>query len=221
MVARIGGDEFVVLLTGVESDDDASGLATRMIEAVSEPMHVQGHDITLGTSIGIQRVVEQSISAPEILRQADLALFRSKTEGRGCYRFHEPAMDAAREERRILEADMRQALERGEFIVHYQPIVNAQSGEMVGYEALVRWQHPKRGLVPPMSFIPLAEETGMINTIGEWVLKQACKDAMKLSDTMRMAVNLSPVQFRNPSLALHVVTALNESGPAPLGTRNH
>jgi diguanylate cyclase (GGDEF)-like protein len=214
-LARIGGDEFVLLVNGVQNVETVMSLAARIIEKISQPMTIEGHNIQIGTSIGIQMVEKPDEKPSEILRHADLALFRAKANERGSYRFYEPAMDAAREERSALEADMRLALQNNEFIINYQPIVNAKSSQMSGCEALLRWKHPTRGLVAPNDFIPLAEETGMILAIGEWVLKKACKDAMLLPRDMRIAVNLSPVQFKNTSLALHVVTALNESGLAP------
>jgi diguanylate cyclase (GGDEF)-like protein len=215
VVARIGGDEFVVLLRGIDATAEAMILATRIIASLVEPMHVHNQEVTVGTSIGIAMMKDSKTSAPELLRHADLALFRAKGDERGNYRFYEPAMDAAREERRLLEADLRHALPRDEFVVFYQPIVNAHSGVMTGCEALIRWKHPTRGMVPPDSFIPLAEETGLINAIGEWVLKRACKDAMLLPPRTRIAVNISSIQFRSPALPLHVVTALNESGLEP------
>jgi diguanylate cyclase (GGDEF)-like protein len=215
VLARIGGDEFVVLLSGLDGADAAINLAVRMTRSISKAMDIEGHEISIGTSIGIDFVRNKEVSPSEVLRHADLALFRAKAEERGSFRFYEPAMDAAREERRMLEGDLRQALARKEFVLHYQSIVNAKTSKVVGCEALLRWMHPKLGLVPPMSFIPLAEETGLINAIGEWVLKQACLDAVSLPSHVRMAVNLSPIQFRNPSLALQVVTALNNAGLAP------
>jgi diguanylate cyclase (GGDEF)-like protein len=215
LVARIGGDEFVILLRTVSTTADAMALATRIIESLNEPMRVHGQDVTIGTSIGITMMTDEKTSASELLRHADLALFRAKASERGNYRFYEPTMDAAREERRMLEVDMRHALQRGEFVIHYQPIINVHTGVMTGCEALIRWNHPTRGMVPPNNFIPLAEETGMINAIGEWVLKKACKDAMLLPVAVRMAVNISSIQFRSPALPLHVVTALNDSGLEP------
>jgi diguanylate cyclase (GGDEF)-like protein len=215
LVARIGGDEFVVLLRRIDNTANTMVLASRIIESLSEPMQVRGQEVVIGTSIGIAMLTDTKTSESELLRHADLALFRAKVDERGSYRFYEPAMDAVREERRILEADMRQALQRGEFVIQYQPIINVNSGVMTGCEALIRWNHPTRGMVPPNSFIPLAEETGMINAIGAWVLKRACKDAMLLPAKVRMAVNISSIQFRSPALPLHVVTALNNSGLEP------
>ena len=150
----------------------------------------------------------------QLLRNADMALYRAKSDGRGTYHFFQPEMDAQMQERRKLELDLRKALQGDEFELNYQPLIDLARGEVCGFEALLRWNHPKRGLVPPDEFIPVAEEIGLIVPLGDWVLKQACRDAAKWPAKTTIAVNLSPVQFRNPMLALSVVSALGQSGLA-------
>jgi diguanylate cyclase (GGDEF)-like protein len=214
-LARIGGDEFVMVLFDRRTDHHVSQVAQTVIAAMSQHMNVSGHDIVIGVSIGISNIAKDSKTPDEVLRHADLALFRAKAEGRGNFRYYEPAMDKAREERHQLELDLRTAVSRNQLVLHYQPILNLETSKICGYEALVRWNHPMRGMVPPQTFIPLAEEAGLINAIGEWVLKQACIDAKKMPVDTRIAVNLSPLQFRNPLLPFHVISALGISGLSP------
>lgn len=215
VLARMGGDEFVVLMRDCADPADAMTVASRIIDNLNKPLHIDGHTINIGTSIGISVLRGENQSPDEIIRCADLALFRAKTEERGSYRFYEPDMDAERLRRRQLEMDLRNALKNDQLVLHYQPIVNAESGEIASCEALVRWIHPERGLIPPLQFVPLAEEMGLITKIGEWVLNQACRDATLMPKAMKMAVNVSVQQIKNPSFPLQVVAALNNSGLAP------
>jgi predicted signal transduction protein with EAL and GGDEF domain len=211
-VARLGGDEFAIVQFCDGCEPTAvSALASRIVEVVSAPYEIQGHQLVIGVSVGISLAPDDGDNPDELLKNADLALYRAKADGRGTYRFFEAGMDARAQARRLLELDLRLALQRNEFEVHYQPIRDLATGEIVVCEALVRWRHPERGLVAPINFIPLAEETGLILPLGDWVLRQACRDAAKWS-TACVAVNLSPVQFRDRDLVATVKDALAQSG---------
>ncbi len=212
-VARLGGDEFAIVQRNT-SPNDASELAARIIDTLVEPFDVHGHQVIIGTSIGIAMAPSDGNEPDQLLRNADMALYRAKADGRGAYHFFQPEMDAQMQERRRLELDLRKALIGDQFELHYQPLVDVDSGEVSGFEALIRWNHPERGLVTPDEFIPVAEEIGLIVPLGDWVLKQACRDAATWPAKLTVAVNLSAVQFRNPSLALSVVSALGQSGLA-------
>jgi diguanylate cyclase (GGDEF)-like protein len=207
-VARLGGDEFAVVQAGLDQPGGAHRLARAVIEALSMPYEVAGHQIVVGASVGIALGPEDGDDPDRLLKSADLALHRAKADGRGGYSFFEPHMDAAMQARRALEVDLRQALGRGEFALHYQPLVNVASRNVTGFEALLRWHHPERGLISPAEFIPLAEEIGLIGPIGEWVLRQACTDAAAWPAPIGVAVNLSPVQFRSRHLVTAVFSAL-------------
>ncbi|MEX0853687.1 MAG: EAL domain-containing protein [Bauldia sp.] len=211
-VGRLGGDEFAVVQVGAEQPRGARTLAERIIAEMSTPFVVDGHQVVIGASIGIAMATADGKSAHELLKNSDMALYRAKTDGRGVYRFFEPAMDAQMQARRRLEIDLRSAVATQAFGLHYQPQVKLATNEITGFEALLRWQHPERGNVPPSEFIPLAEETGLIVPIGEWVLKRACTDARQWPPHIRVAVNLSAVQFRNGRLMKAVVGALDASG---------
>ncbi|ULJ75356.1 putative bifunctional diguanylate cyclase/phosphodiesterase [Rhizobium gallicum] len=211
-IARLGGDEFVVFQEEVQTKERAAALAQRLVNAIGETFIVEGQPVQIGVSIGIAIVPDDGDTADGVLRNADTALYKAKTDGRGTYCFFEPAMDAGIQKRRKLEVDLRQAIAGSQFEIYYQPQVNAGTEEVVGFEALLRWHHPERGLVSPAKFIPLAEETGLIVPLGEWVLRQACKDAASWPGHVRVAVNLSPVQFRSPSLTHTVISALADSG---------
>jgi diguanylate cyclase (GGDEF)-like protein len=215
LVARLGGDEFAVVQVGGAQPKDATVLATRLLEEVSKPIEINGQQMAVGTSIGIALAPTDGTHVDQLLRNADLALYRAKGDGRGTYRFFEPEMDRRMQARRKLESDLRTALERSEFELHYQPLVNLDLNEIVGLEALLRWSHPERGKVSPGEFIPLAEETGLIVPIGEWVLRQACREAAAWPDHIRVAVNVSAAQVKNAGLANSVVSALAASGLAP------
>ncbi len=214
-VARLGGDEFAIVQVGSELQaSDVSSLASRLVEVVSAPYDVQGHQVVIGTSIGISVAPEDGSDPDQLLKNADMALYRAKADGRGTFRFFEAGMDARAQARRILELDMRAALLRGEFEVYYQPIYDLESDRIICFEALVRWNHPIRGMTPPTAFIPLAEETGLIVPIGNWVLRKACADAAGWSQDVSVAVNLSPAQFKNRNLVPSIAAALAESGLA-------
>ena len=212
-VARLGGDEFAIVQNGARPTD-ATELAGQVIEALSEPFEVLGHQVNIGTSIGIAMAPADGREPDQLLRNADMALYRAKAEGRSTYHFFQPEMDAQMQERRRLELDLRKALLADQFELYYQPLVNIASGHVTGFEALVRWNHPERGVVGPDQFIPVAEDIGLIVPLGDWVLKQACRDAARWPGKLTVAVNLSAAQFRNPMLALSVVSALAHSGLA-------
>ncbi|MCA1551942.1 EAL domain-containing protein [Bradyrhizobium sp. BRP19] len=215
-VARLGGDEFAVVQIGRSEEIAARSLAGRLVEVISAPYQIDDHQIVIGVSIGISLSPQDGSHPDELLKNADLALYRAKADGRGTYRFFDTGMDARAQARRLLEMDLRAALQRDEFEVYYQPIREVASGRVVAFEALLRWNHPQRGLIAPISFIPLAEETGLIVQLGEFVLRSACADAATWPDDVDVAVNLSPVQFKSPNLIAGVTEALAASG---LGAR--
>jgi diguanylate cyclase (GGDEF)-like protein len=215
MVARLGGDEFVVLQATVLSPEDVTQLAKRILQAVSMPYDINGNPVVIRVSIGIAVVPSDGGSVDELLGRADLALYRAKSSGGNVFCFFDLEMGQNAVERVRLELELRQALAAGEFEVHYQPIVSMETRRKVGAEALVRWRHPLRGLISPERFIPLAEKTGLINPLGEWVLRQACMDAVKWPPFTKVAVNLSPVQFKSPDLASNIARILNESKLPP------
>jgi diguanylate cyclase (GGDEF)-like protein len=214
-VARLSGDEFAAIQLNADQPESATVLAQRMIEGVSAPYEIEGHQIVIGTSVGISIAPTDGIEADNLLKNADMALYRAKADGRSTYRFFEPEMDAKMQARRRLELDLRKAVAQGEFELYYQPLVGMESGKITGFEALVRWHHPERGLVPPNDFIPLAEEIGLIVPLGDWVLRQACATAAKWPEDVRVAVNLSPAQFSNRDLVVSVFNALAKAPLAP------
>ena len=190
VVARMGGDEFVIIQVAVDPSKEAASLASRLIDVVSAPYDVSGHKIVIGTSIGIAIAPHGQCDVDLLLAQADMALYRSKSDGRATYCFFEEEMNTRVRARRRLEQDLRLALADGEFELHYQPLVNFERNEIAGLQALLRWRHAERGMVSPADFIPIAEETGLVLPIGESVLRQACKDAATWPDHVRIAVNL-------------------------------
>jgi len=209
-VARLGGDEFAVL-----APSDATLLrsrAERIVDLLSRPFLIDGHVLEISTSIGIAIAPADGADETALARNADLALYRAKQEGANTYRFFESEMSERALARRMLELDLRRAVVRQEFEVYYQPQVHSRSGEFDGAEALIRWNHPERGIVSPAAFIPLAEEIGLIGSIGEWVLRTACAEAAKWPDHLSLAVNLSPMQFRDARLAANVAAVLAETG---------
>jgi diguanylate cyclase (GGDEF)-like protein len=214
-VARLGGDEFAVIEEMLNPVLEAAALAERIQRALGEPFDLGDHQVTTGTSIGIAVAPADGGDSDEILKKADLALYRAKGRGGSTHRFFEPEMDHFMQARRQLERDMRRALVNGEFEVQYQPFVDLRTGEINGCEALLRWRHPERGLVMPAEFIPLAEETGLIVPMGEWVLRTACAEAAKWPADIRIAINLSPAQFKSKELVSMVVGALAVSQIAP------
>jgi len=214
LVARMGGDEFAILQIGAESASDADQLAERIREVVSAPYQVDGHSVIIGTSIGIAIAPDSGVSADQLLKNADLALYRAKADGRGTHRFFEAGMDEELQTRRLIELDLRKALTAGEFEVFYQPLVRLSDGAITGYEALLRWHHPERGFIPPSEFVPIAEEIGLIVPLGEWVLRQACGQAANWDSAIKIAVNLSPIQLRSRDLVQVVMLTLASSGLA-------
>src|SRR5450432_417863 len=213
--ARMGGDEFVIVQAPIADPADATSLAQRIIKLMSEPYDIDGNQAVIGASIGIAVGPGGGLSPDKLLRNADLALYRAKGDGRGTFRFFESAMDLQMQTRRIMEQDLRKALPAGEFELYYQPVVNLVSNEITGFEALIRWNHPKQGMIAPITFIPLAEEIGFIVPIGEWVIRQACATAAQWPEDLHVAVNISAVQFRNPGLMQVIVGALASSGLSP------
>ncbi|HKC74261.1 MAG TPA: EAL domain-containing protein, partial [Chloroflexota bacterium] len=218
-VARFGGDEFAILLGEVDEVSMTLRAAERIIQALDAPFHLDGHDVVTATSIGIVTSTPQHTPA-DMLRDADVALYRAKNRGRGRYEVFDETMNAQALERLELEADLRGAVERGEFAVYYQPKIALATGCVVGVEALVRWQHPRRGLVSPAAFIPLAEETGLIRPLGQWVLEEACRQTKRWHEQMPSlalvtSVNLSARQFQQPTLVEDVAAALRQSGVTP------
>ena len=211
-VARHGGDEFAVVMTGSAEPDDASRLAERLVEVLHAPFEIQGNEVAIGTSIGVAIADGSSVTTATLLRQADVALYQAKAAGRGTWRFFDSAMDAAIRRRRQLGTDLRSALADGQLDLHYQPLVDARSLAIRGFEALLRWRHPVHGFVGPGEFVPIAEEMGLIRALGAWALKRACSDAARWPENVKVAVNLSPVQFVGGDLVEEVETALRESG---------
>ena len=215
LIARFGGDEFAIIEEVTNPVAETTALADRIRRALCEPFDLGGHQVTTGTSIGIAVAPADGADCDEILKSADLALYSAKNGGRGSFRFFEPELDQLMRARRDLERDMRTALVNGEFELYYQPFINAETSKIGGCEALLRWRHPERGLVLPAQFIPLAEETGLIVPIGEWVVRTACAEAAKWPADLKVAVNLSPAQFRSKELVPVIVGALGTSGLAP------
>jgi diguanylate cyclase (GGDEF)-like protein len=215
LVARLGGDEFAIIKAGTNDQAELAALAEQILTALRMPVDCKGQEIATDASIGIAIAPDHGENLDDLLKRADLAMYAAKSEGRGTFRIFAPEYDAKARQRRQLELDLRQALARGEFEVHYQPLVDLAANVVTGCEALLRWHHPERGMVPPVNFIPVAEDTGLIGEIGEWVLRQACTEAASWPGDIHIAVNVSPVQFRAKTLALKVAAALAESGLAP------
>jgi diguanylate cyclase (GGDEF)-like protein len=218
-VARFGGDEFAMVQAGAEQPQGATAMARRLIEALSTPYEIDNHQIIIGVSIGIAIAPDDGADPDVLLKNADMALYRAKSDGRGTFRFFEPAMDARMQARRGLELDLRKAVLQNEFELFYQPMIDVSRNKVTGFEALLRWRHPQRGIVPPVEFVHLAEEIGLIDAIGVWVLRQACCEAAAWPPHIRVAVNLSAAQFRNAGLLLEAVTsalALAELAPSRL-----
>jgi diguanylate cyclase (GGDEF)-like protein/PAS domain S-box-containing protein len=212
-LARIGGDEFAIVLPDIHNADEAATVAQRLIEAIQPPMNVEGHNLTVGLSVGIA-LTTQAVNTPEhMLRCADMALYEAKRNGRNRYEHFTPEMDDQARSRRIIENDLRDAITGRQLRLYYQPITS-QSG-IIGYEALMRWHHPVKGLIMPVDFIPIAEETGLIHMLGAYALYEACREAQSWNTEQSVSVNLSPLQFKNSSLVSVVEGALKESGLAP------
>ena len=215
MVARVGGDEFAMIVPfGCESQR-ATDLAEALIEEIGKPFKVDGHGLTIGATVGIALAPIDSADPESLVKYADMALYAAKQEGRSDWRRFTAEMDVTAQERRRLEIDLRRAIREGELVVHYQPLVDLQSGITDGYEALLRWHHPERGLIPPSVFIPLAEEIGLIDVIGQHVLQTACRQAAQWPDEIKVAVNISPIQFRDSRVLQMTAQALASSGLRP------
>ena len=215
IVARMGGDEFAIIMTQMEQAADAATLSKRIRDSVIKPYQIEGHQIVTDISIGISVAPMDAVESTELLRNADMALYDAKGDGRGTFRFFEPEMNTRMKVRRELEMDLRKALATEQFELHYQPLVTLKTNEVNGFEALLRWNHPTRGLVSPADFIPIAEETGLIVPLGEWVLKAACNEAVDWPEHIKVAVNLSPAQLNCRNLVSMVTSALDESGMPP------
>ena len=213
-LSRIGGDEFAIIVSEGAVPNRAARLAERLLAAAADEFEIEGHRLHIGLSVGIAIYPLDGVDSTALLGNADAALDRAKAEGRGVIRFFEAQMDHRLRGRRALLHDMRSALEQGRFLVHYQPQARID-GEIIGFEALARWNHPTRGHVPPSEFIPLAEESGLIAPIGEWILRAACREAATWPPHLHVAVNLSPVQFRHGDLAGLVHQVLIDTGLAP------
>jgi len=219
LIARLGGDEFGVLLSVCPSVSEAMGVATDVIEALAETFAVESHQLSITASVGVALSSKGEDSVDDLLKNADLAMYRAKADGRngmdgGTYRLFDPSMDEAAQDALRLKMEMAAALKNGEFLLHFQPIVSVKTGRIVAFEALIRWLHPTRGLIAPSTFVPLAESTRMIVQIGEWVIRESCREAAAWPDDIKVAVNLSPVQFQRSDITPVVVAALADSGLA-------
>jgi diguanylate cyclase (GGDEF)-like protein/PAS domain S-box-containing protein len=215
LVARLGGDEFAVILAADVSPNDASDFATRLIRILSDSYDIDGVEVVIGASIGIALSPGDGDTSEELMRNADMALYRAKSDGGGVHRFFEREMDRQAQKRRDMELDLRRAFANGEFELHYQPLVDIAADRISGFESLLRWRHPEKGMISPADFIPVAEDIGLIVALGEWVLREACAEAVKWPADIKVAVNLSPVQFRSRSLVQVVISALAQSGLSP------
>ena len=211
-VARLGGDEFAIIQVGIESKDDTTSLVARIYQTIREPFECVGQLLITDFSIGIALAPQDGTDLDQLLKNADLAMYAAKADGRRTCRFFEPSMDARAKAHRAVELELRKAIVDGGFELHYQPVVDLLTNRITGCEALLRWPHPTLGAITPAEFIPVAEETGLINPLGEWVLTMACAEAVTWPDQIKVAVNVSPVQFRSPAFALKVAAALAKSG---------
>jgi diguanylate cyclase (GGDEF)-like protein/PAS domain S-box-containing protein len=212
IAARLGGDEFAVIMPAITSQEAPTSIAWRILDALAQPVMIQEQTIVTGTSIGIAMSDDRDISSDGILKNADLALYRAKSDGRGTFRYFEEEMDAKAQARRVMEIELRAAVATEELQVHYQPLVDVYTSQLIGVEALARWTHPKKGAIPPSDFIPLAEETGLIAPIGYFVLRRACQDASSWPPDVRIAVNISPAQFRDKNFVSVVKGIILETG---------
>ena len=215
LVARLGGDEFAIVLSADASPNGTSDFAARLIRILSECYDIDGIEVTVGASIGIALSPGDGETSEELMRNADMALYRAKSDGGGVHRFFEPEMNRQAQRRRDMELDLRRAFANGEFELHYQPLVDIAADRISGFESLLRWRHPEKGMIPPAEFVPVAEDIGLIVALGEWVLREACTEASKWPADVKVAVNLSPVQFRSRNLVQVVISALAHSGLSP------
>jgi diguanylate cyclase (GGDEF)-like protein len=210
--ARLGGDEFSIICGHGQKPDEIGRLAQRIIDAVCLPYSIDEQQIIVGVTVGIAIAPNDGVDPDQLLKNADIAMYRAKADGRGTYRFFEPEMDRLIQSRRALEIDLRRALTNGQLELYYQPLINRVSGTVTAMEALLRWNHPERGLIQPGDFIPLAEEAGLISSLGEWVVRTACAEALTWSPTIKVAVNLSAIQFKGGNLVHTILSALARSG---------
>src|SRR5262249_21441710 len=204
LIARLGGDEFAVIQTAVAAKAEVVDFVRRLHEAIRQPYQCLGHQLSTDASIGVALAPQDGTDLDQLIKSADLAMYGAKAEGRRTYRFFERSMDASAKARLSMQQDLRQAMADGGFELHYQPVVDLASGEVSCCEALLRWRHPERGMVSPAEFIPLAEDIGLINELGEWVLTTACAEAATWPEHVRLAVNVSPVQLKSQTLALRI-----------------
>jgi diguanylate cyclase (GGDEF)-like protein len=217
LVARLGGDEFAIVGDNAGEPIAATALASRLIEKLSAPYDLDGHQVIVGTSVGVAIAPGDGTAPDDLMKNADLALYRAKADGGNTYRFFEPQMDARMQALHAIELDLRKAVATGQFELYYQPLVNLRSGNVTSFEALIRWHHPERGLIAPMEFIPIAEATNLIVPLGEWVLLQACADAANWPHDITVSVNLSPAQLKSSHLVHAVVAALEAANCRPTG----
>ncbi|MGY8708164.1 EAL domain-containing protein [Bradyrhizobium sp. 18BD] len=215
LAARLGGDEFAVILAADVSPNEASACATLLIDMLKAPYDIDGQEMVIGASIGIALSPGDGVTSEELMRNADMALYRAKSDGGGVHHFFEREMDLQAQKRRDMELDLRRAFANGEFELHYQPLVSIASDRISGFESLLRWRHPDKGMISPAEFIPVAEDIGLISQLGEWVLREACAEAVKWPSDVKVAVNLSPAQFRSRNLVQVVISALARSGLSP------
>jgi len=215
-VARLGGDEFTILLNDVTDTGSISSIAKNILQTLKDPIRLGKHEVIISTSIGITLAPNDSVCSETLMKNADLALYRAKENGRDCYHFFTEELNIRANNLLETENELREAIKKGSFYINYQPQINLKTGEISSVEALIRWNHPEKGEIPPADFIPVAEETGLIVQIGEWVLRNACAEIKKLNDltgkSLRVAVNLSPRQFDDPELVTIVSDALSDSG---------
>ena len=216
LVARLGGDEFAVILASEVSPNEVSDFSARLIKILSASYDIDGIEVVIGASIGVALSPGDGTTTEELMRNADMALYRAKSDGGGVHRFFEREMDRLAQKRRDMELDLRRAFANGEFELHYQPLVDIAADRISGFESLLRWRHPEKGMISPADFIPVAEDIGLIVALGEWVLREACTEAANWPDDVKVAVNLSPVQFRSRNLVQTVISALAHSGLSPL-----
>src|SRR6202171_6241575 len=215
VLARVGGDEFAIVLPNIASLDDPAGLARRIVGAMAEPFMIGSAVTTLGISIGIAVTPDDGTEHHELVRRADRALYRAKAEGQSTIRFFEPDMDAIVERRMRIERELRNALATRTIVPHYQPLVSLAENRIIGFEALARWESEELGVIPPVVFIPIAEECGLIGELGDELLRRACLDAAAWPADLTLAFNISPIQLRNGSLGLHILTILGDTGFDP------
>jgi predicted signal transduction protein with EAL and GGDEF domain len=215
VLARLGGDEFAVVVSSLESKTALEALAIRLTEVVGQPYEIDGHRIQSSVSIGIAIGPADGDNADDLLMAADLALYAVKATGRGTHRFYQRSMNQEINDRRQIEMDLREALEKNQLELHYQPIIDLQRNAVTGFEALARWRHPVKGMVPPAVFIPVAEDSGLILPLGTWALIEACEQAARWPDHLKIAVNLSPVQFSTPNLFGVIESILAKTKLAP------